>query len=250
MGYPMRGLVGIRIWLTSEAFRWLPGSVWGFGSRAALAMSRGVPATTAAVSVLLELMLTVLAWVVVALSGWGLLREPLRHLRVGTPSPVLVALALASALLAWVWLGRSQRVADRSAALVGQLSSLMRTRPDYIGLGVTLAFYVLMGIFNGLVFETVLLAIPGGTSCPVRAAIAANAMAWLVGFFAIMAPGGLVVREGCLVFLLSAWIPLQQAVIAAMAWRSLQIIAEILCSVSLAALGVVRTSRELGSRTA
>jgi len=37
------GWTALRIWITSEACRWLPGSVWSYGSRALQAKKQGVP---------------------------------------------------------------------------------------------------------------------------------------------------------------------------------------------------------------
>ena len=66
LGQPMDAGPGVRIWLVSEACRWLPGSLWSYGSRGVLAARAGVPPVTAAVSLAWELILTVLAWVIVA----------------------------------------------------------------------------------------------------------------------------------------------------------------------------------------
>jgi len=67
------------------------------------------------------------------------------------------------------------------------------------------------------------------SNVPLLAVIGANAAAWLIGFFAIMAPGGLVVREGAMATLLVAWLPAEQAIAAAIIWRFLQIAVEVAC---------------------
>jgi hypothetical protein len=206
-----------------------------------------VPAATAAASVLLELLLTVAAWVLVALSGWDAFRDPTRRLAsaASPPAPVVGfgVLTMAAVLVGWAWAGRWPRVAGRLGGLRDQFHALRRRRPDHRILGLSIFYYGSMCVFNGIVFETVLLATPAGARCPVRAAIAANALAWLAGFFAFMAPGGLVVREGCLATLLTAWIPVDQAVVVALAWRSLQIAAEVLCVVCIFAWGVLGAFR-------
>ena len=211
LGYPLGGTTGARIWLMSEAFRWLPGGVWGFGSRAVLASRRGVPPAIAAVSVLLELLLTVAAWGGVAILGCGAFRNPARHVAAITPPPALVvgmgASAVLSVLVGWAWANRSPRALARLTTLRDQLRILHRTRVDRYYLGIAWLYYFMMGLFNGLAFVVVLSAAPAGSRCPVAAAVAANALAWLVGFFAFMAPGGLVVREGCLGALLVTWGP-------------------------------------------
>ena len=59
------------------------------------------------------------------------------------------------------------------------------------------------------------------------AAIGANAVGWLVGFFAMVIPGGMGVRETATAFLLSPVMPWQEAALAAVLWRVLQIVAEL-----------------------
>ena len=118
---------------------------------------------------------------------------------------------------------------------------LSHVRPDGFVLSVALAFSTAMVLLNGLVFAAVLAAMPGGSACPISAAVAANAIAWLAGSFAIFAPGGLIVREGCLAALLTAWIPLPQAVVITLVWRAVQIISEICCAAGLYLHAVLTT---------
>lgn len=246
LGHPLRGTTAVRIWLTSEAFRWLPGGVWGFGSRAVLASRQGVPPAIATVSVLLELLLTVAAWGGIAALGWGGLRNPLPQASALAPASIrgagIAASVVLATLLGWVWASRSPRVLARLGTLRNQLRLLHRVRVNSFSVGIAWAYYLMMGLFNGIVFEIVLLSAPQGFHCPVAAAVTANALAWLVGFFAFMAPGGLVVREGCLCALLATWVPLEEVMVVALAWRSLQIVAEGLCVASIGACGVWEAS--------
>ena len=55
----------LRIWLSSEACRWLPGSVWSFGSRTLLGVKAGIGPLAAGSSLALELVLTMAAWAAV-----------------------------------------------------------------------------------------------------------------------------------------------------------------------------------------
>jgi hypothetical protein len=91
-------------------------------------------------------------------------------------------------------------------------------------------FYVAMALFNGAILLIIVWSVPDGASCPASAVIAANALAWLVGFFAIFAPGGLVVRETCLATLLAQWMLPEGAIAVALAWRLVQIASEAACS--------------------
>ncbi len=265
LGQRIGGVVGIRIWMISESYRWIPGSVWGFGSRAVLAARYGVAPPIAAASVVLEVLLTVAGWILVALSGWFCLPGLLDVVRLN-PTKTLVAggigmLAIAGLQLGWAWAVRGTESGASFDGFRGRARILKRVRPDVLGLTLALAFYTTMAILNGLVFVVVLAAMPGGVACPIPAAVAANSIAWLVGFFAVFAPSGLIVREGCLAALLTAWIPLPQAVMITLAWRSVQIISEICCAAGLFAHaafrarplapgGLVRVSNEPESRDA
>ena len=57
--------------------------------------------------------------------------------------------------------------------------------------------------------------------------IAANSVAWLVGFAFIFAPGGVGIREAALALLLRPWMPLEDAAFAALLWRAAQVVEEL-----------------------
>jgi uncharacterized membrane protein YbhN (UPF0104 family) len=58
-------------------------------------------------------------------------------------------------------------------------------------------------------------------------AICANAIGWLIGFFAIGVPGGIGVREAGTALFLAPVMPWQEAVLAGILWRVVQIVAEL-----------------------
>jgi hypothetical protein len=237
-----------RLWLASEACRWLPGSVWAYGSRTLLASRCGVPVGRVAASLVLELLATVAGWLAVAALGWGHLRIPGFHPSDGTPTADAtshvtsryVAIAVAGALAVLYLASRSSRLRSRLSSLTAQLLALRRMRLDLRQLGTASLFYAAMGVMSGVALVIVIRSEPNGSAVPAQAAIAANAVAWLVGFFALFAPGGLVVREACLATLLSPWMPLESALVVSLAWRLVQIVAEILCSIVVATWGLPR----------
>ena len=59
LGHRVPYFRGMRVWLTSESLRWLPGSIWGFCSRVDGARTLGVPATIASISLPVELIVTI-----------------------------------------------------------------------------------------------------------------------------------------------------------------------------------------------
>jgi uncharacterized membrane protein YbhN (UPF0104 family) len=121
----------------------------------------------------------------------------------------------------------AKTVRRKFSRLSAALRNFDQARTSVRGLIQVLAFYVLMAGLNGLTFWQVVRATPGGDHCPVSVILAANSIAWVIGLFALSAPGGLVVREASLVVLLSGWLPAEQAVTVALAWRAVQVGAEI-----------------------
>jgi len=244
LGEPVAAVPAARVWLASEACRWLPGSLWSFGSRAVLATRLGVPATTTAASLAAELGVTVLAAAAVAAAGAGSL-PPLEGLPAielpvsgGWLTAALAAVAAAAILAA---AAASSTIGRRIRGRLAGVAGLARMRPDGRLLAVAGIFYLAMVAFNGAILHVIVAGLPGSRSCPLSGVVAANAVAWLIGFFAIFAPGGLVVREAVLAGMLSAWMPGEQALAVALVWRLVQIVSEIVAFVTVAATGLPGT---------
>jgi hypothetical protein len=219
-----------RIWLLSEACRWLPGGVWNLGSRAALASRAGVPVAAVGSSLGLELLVTIASWTLLALVGLSWFPEALELVRSrlegGGPVVVIgVGLAAAATVLA----GLLPKVADRLRGAVDRLRLAVLKRPRWLPMAGAFASYTFLGAINGLAFLLVIRAVAPRSDVPALAVIGVNAAAWLIGFFAVFAPGGLVVREGAAAALLVAWLPLETGLLAAAAWRLVQIASELAC---------------------
>ncbi|MGB8166524.1 MAG: hypothetical protein WCF18_03465, partial [Chthoniobacteraceae bacterium] len=92
----------------------------------------------------------------------------------------------------------------------------------------TFALYLLLCVANGLAFYALIRAFTD--SAPTVATIVGiNSIGWLVGFFAVCAPGGLGVREGGMTALLIPLVPLEVAVGSVLVWRLMQIAVEVAC---------------------
>ncbi len=232
MHQPMPLARGMRLWLLAESARWLPGSVWGFCSRVYQARKNGVPPAIASASLPLELLLTIAAWSLVAgggllLSGrsidWSHLVSP-RILIIGAVTAASFATVLAICILGFP----QSRIATKIRNLLRELASLrtLSLRPALL-VGVAL-FYTALCCLNGAAFYLVIRAI---SDAPVSltALIGINACGWLIGFFAIGAPGGIGVREATSAFLLSSMIPLPAAIAASILWRLVLIVDEVTC---------------------
>jgi uncharacterized membrane protein YbhN (UPF0104 family) len=144
----------------------------------------------------------------------------------------------AAAIAVGLWASRSAWLRARLTSLFHRLGELRRLPVDRLAVARAFLFYVGMGVFNGVTFLAVVRSAPDGANCPTASVVAANAVAWLAGFVALFAPGGLVIREACLAALLSPWLPPGQAIMVALAWRLVQMISEVVCFVGVAAWGL------------
>ena len=218
----------VRVWIESESMKWLPGGIWGYGSRVVNARKLGVELPVASAALATELSLTVLAWFLTAL--WIL--------------PTAIGHDLADRALAWVALSRLLpwvggciaaaaamlipgvraaffqilgRFIPRGEGLNWQPRSLIRAFVSYLGLCLA----------NGTLLWLVTLAIPG-LDVPWATAIGVGGVAWLAGFFAIGVPGGIGVREAALAGLLAWHGSMEAAIAAAVVFRAAQVLAELI----------------------
>ena len=191
-----------RIRSLSEACRWLPGGVWNLGSRAALASRAGLPATVVGASLGLELIITIASWTLLALVGLAphpeslhLLLDRLTGPGIGPLGTIgLGAVIVLGFLLAIA--SRSPRLVSKIKGAINRLRAAIRLRPRAMPMGAAFASYTLLGAMNGLAFLAVIHAVAPKSGVPPMVAVGVNASAWLIGFFAVFAPGGLIVREG------------------------------------------------------
>lgn len=216
-----------RVWIQSETMKWLPGGIWGYGSRVINARKLGADIPTASAALALELSLTVLAWGIIALwilptaVGQDLVT---RGLALASHSVILTALA------AFAGLGLFALPQVRSAFT----KILRRFIPALDGIKLqprpmarALSSYLALCVFNGTLLWLITLAVPS-LSVPWAAAIGIGGVAWLAGFFAIGIPGGIGVREAALAALLAWHGPMESAVAAAIFFRATQVAAELM----------------------
>jgi uncharacterized membrane protein YbhN (UPF0104 family) len=232
LGYPIQGLVAVRLWLISETMRWLPGSVWSFLSRVAQAKSAGVPAATASLSLPLELLVSIGAYVLTAVVGIGLSgtagawlqRLPLAAI---AAFALVLVLMIATALMLSHWLP-STRIAKKVRGLEESMRALRTARPKIAPLVGAFSLSFALCFCSGATFLAVLRATTESTP-GLLAVTGINAAGWLIGFFAFFAPAGMAVREGAMTAMLAPLVPLDAALVAVLLWRVIQIVAEVIC---------------------
>lgn len=227
LGHPIPYLIGMRVWLTSESLRWLPGTIWGFCSRVDAARRLRVPMAIASISLPLELSIVIVSWGIVALGGLVVSGLGMRLVKLGAhwifPSLAGIVVLLIAGTILWPILSR-QSWFEAGLERFKRVLKLDLRRTVLIR---SLVVYVVLNCAHGLGFWLMLAGMGYQQTVSPAAAIGANAAGWLLGFFAIGVPGGIGVREAGSALLLSPIMPWHEAVLAAGLWRVLQIVAEL-----------------------
>ncbi len=232
MHQPMPLRRGMRLWLLAESMRWLPGSVWGFCSRVYQATQTGIPPAIASASLPLELLLTILAWSIVAAVGvigsgsaidWMNLIHP-KMLLVGGAAVLVFGLTVGYCITHFP----QSRLGSKLQSLRNEVVALRSLTLNGRMLALVVLLYTTLCCLNGFAFYLVIRSV---SAAPIDlvAVVGINACGWLIGFLAIGAPGGIGVREAGAACLLSTMMPLPAAIAASVLWRIVMIIDEITC---------------------
>ena len=232
IGYQVDGKTATRIWLRAESRRWLPGGIWGYASRAVQAKELGVSPATASASMLLELILTLLAALVVTISVTFIYRQELWNACNSLNQPAwLVGFGVVVVIAVMVGIICCRKIITKNLNdLLIRFQALKSLSICARSMAIAFAFYVGMSLFNGLVTLALLYSIPTQALSP-AVIVAATSWAWIVGFFAVFAPGGLIVREGVFAACLSPWVPYSTGFTLAILCRLLQMVAEFICMI-------------------
>jgi len=173
-----------RIWSVSNLGRYIPGKVWQMGSMALMAQERGASGVTAAgAAVVVTLINTVAGFVVLALTGAGVLHVP--PLGIAVIGLLGVGLLLAPQLIPWM----------------GNLAGRILRRPVVVGriphTAIWLAALISAAswIVYGVAFRVLAVGVLGVATGAVGTYIAVFTASYLAGFLALIAPGGVGVRE-------------------------------------------------------
>jgi uncharacterized membrane protein YbhN (UPF0104 family) len=183
------------LFLQAQLGKYIPGSIWQYAGRAAVARTNGIPVGPVGVSLAVEF-----------------------------AAAAIAAGSMAAFLLGW-W-GALILVAMAVVLVAGRRPT--RTRlPAFVTLRATLLYlpvWLLLGASFWLCARG-LVAVP---TSDLALYMGAFAVAWLAGLLAIYAPGGLGVREAVLVALLHGRIGAADALVVAAASRLMLILADVL----------------------
>lgn len=194
---PLGLLDAARIWFVSSLGKYVPGKVWSIGAMAVLAKDAGAsPIAATGSAIIMQLVNLAAGFAVVALAGAGDLLAAYPILRVGawiTVAATLVGLGYGPALLIWA-VRQGTRLLRQPMPAMPVIS---RTTLVVVFIA-NVAAWIAYGIGFG-VFWAALLGHGGGISF---AALAVYTASYLLGFLALVVPGGLGVRETALTGLL------------------------------------------------
>jgi glycosyltransferase 2 family protein len=186
-----------RIWFVSNLGKYVPGKVWSIAAMSVLASDVGAsPVAATGSSIIMTLVSIAAGFVVIALAGAGELFAAYPLLRVGawmTLAATVIGLVYGPAMLAWAirLATRLLRQTPTPMPVISRGSLLMVFMAN-------VAAWLAYGVGFGI-FWSSLLGRGGGVS---SAALAVYTASYLLGFLALVVPGGLGVRETVLTALL------------------------------------------------
>lgn len=195
LGSPVRWPAAA-IYLQAQLGKYVPGGVWQYASRGAMARGYGMSVRVVARSLPIELAGTLsagAAFAVLSLGWWG---------------AIAVAAAVAAAVRAGMYFDE-ERISLRIAAQVIPLYA---------------ATWLLIGVSFWMTARAFLNVAPSDLALYTGA----FAAAWIVGLLAIYAPGGIGVREAILVAILGPHIGSADALVVAVASRGVFTVADLI----------------------
>ena len=195
--------------------KYVPGKIWGFVARAGQMHREQVPLQKSIASGVIEQIL-VLAGATIVATGAGVLAFPefawlAATVGLALLAGIIIATLNVSALVRWILRKRGQELVADSLEDYHWLSLLRFS----IG-------YAILWLISGIILAIIYFALFDASVTPERIAalILANTIGFVAGFFALFAPGGLGVREAVTTAVLTPFLPLPEALLAAVAFRA------------------------------
>jgi uncharacterized membrane protein YbhN (UPF0104 family) len=180
--------VAARIWFVSNLGKYLPGKVWSIAAMSVMAREHGVsPVAAAGSSVLIQIVTVATGIVLVIFTGISAVDQPAVAIVIGVV--LVVGLALLPVLL--------PRLAAIAANLTGKTIEVAPLKGSVLWLSIVRS--LVSWIAYGIAFQLFVVGILGKSSGATLSYIAVYAASYIIGFLALFAPGGVVVRESALV---------------------------------------------------
>lgn len=195
--------------------KYVPGKVWGFVARAGEMRRQKIPVHLSAMTTVVEQVLIIASALLVALAAAFVVLHEHRIVILAGGAAVLLATVIVTikvpVLTRWVLRRRDeQNVPDELPGY--QATSIV---------GFSLAYAVLW-LLSGAIFSVIFFSLinqpASGES--VAALILSNTIGIVAGFAAVFAPGGIGVREAVTTGVLAEFLPIREALLAAVAYRA------------------------------
>lgn len=213
------GWTAARIWTVSSLGKYLPGKVWAIAGMALMAQRAGVaPWAAVGSAVILQALAIGTGVAVAAALAWPELAARYPH-----AGPLMAGLVVASAVGIGLLLNAAfvRRLLKFAGVSAGE-NPVPSGRAVFVGVVTNLVAWCGYGVALWVLCRGLLPDAP----LPVSTAIAAFAASYIAGFLALIAPGGVGVREGVLILLLQAPLGYSTALALALASRILLTITE------------------------
>lgn len=226
----------VRIWFVSSLGKYIPGKLWALAAMAVMAERAGVSGAAATASSIVMQMVSITTGVAVALALLG------AEVVAGSTSFGMTGVAVLTALtLAGTAVVASPQVMGWLGRVIGRPGNVRHVGP------LALAHATIPSLVAWLGYGTALFLLVRGTLPEVTltwaTATGAFAASYIAGYLAVIAPGGLGVREGALILILGPVVGQGNAVAIAFASRVTLTINELGAALPLLVLG--RTSRDI-----
>jgi uncharacterized membrane protein YbhN (UPF0104 family) len=205
-----------RIWFASNLARFVPGGVWQFAGIAAMAASRGVSAVAAnGAAILQQVVIIVSGFALTLFTSPELLGPAVQRV---IPSG-LAPLVGSSVLVAFIWLfpRSATALAARAERMAG--AAVRWPAPPVRAFAAHAGLMLVMWLVYGVAFWLFGRALFGADGPGLAASVAIYTAAYVAGIVAVVAPGGLGVREAALTAALTPVIGGERALVMALASR-------------------------------
>ncbi|MFP4624342.1 MAG: lysylphosphatidylglycerol synthase domain-containing protein [Gemmatimonadota bacterium] len=215
---PLRTL--LRVWFLSNLARYVPGKIWQFVGAVQLGRQAGIAPAVLLTSLVVLTGLTLVAAALISLAALPTVFAELGWAGVTflVTGAVLGIAGVHPAVINYALGKVPERLHPENLTWTGSWL-------DGIGL-LTLSFGA--WTLHGLAFALFTHSLVGTTAAAVPALVAANALAFLIGYMALVTPGGLGAREAALALMLGPLGSLGVAAVIAVAFRLWLIVGELL----------------------
>lgn len=225
----------IRMYYLSMIARWMPGRIWYSATRLYIAKQIGVSVTSVVFAIVLELIYILIGGIITTLLfAGGIMHTILQSTRGQSMLVILVLVIVACSALAirpstLISLSRLGFFRKAVRKMAGEdLNDQNQPSLNMTNSLCLILFYALFWIYSGVMFGV--LAKAFGPMNPTRwlACIPAFAGSWLIGFFSLITPAGIGVREGAMIIMLRESFGQPQSIVLSIASRLAMVLTELI----------------------